>query len=223
MMTDSVPGEYAQPVSSLLPLGEPEELTFAEWPDYVVVYDLTAEHIPDLKRLVMDETYMQPEYLNRPESFAFIHAIRALGQLRDEFGLAFLLELAETEQDSDWIWEQLPYAISLFGPSALPHLEASLEKTKQSITSLTLVDCVEKMAEVHPETRDACIALLKARLEQAADNDEALNGTIISTLVDWKAMETAARHRARLCHRECRSHGHGRLGRCAGRTRPQRT
>ena len=72
----------------------------------------------------------------------------------------------------------------------IQEVEASLEKTKQSITGLTLVDCIERMAELHPETQDACIALLTARLEGAADNHESVNANIISTLVDWKAMDS---------------------------------
>lgn len=190
-MTDTQSGDYQPPVSALLTIGRPGDKTFADWPDYIALHGFTSDHIPELSRLVTDQTYMEPEYDERAEVYAFIHAIRALGQLRDAAALPVLLQIAETEMDSDWIWEQIPYAIALIGPSAIPQLAASLGRTKnQAITGLTVVDCIEKMTEVHPEAREECIAVLTDRLAQAADNDAGVNANIISTLADFKALDS---------------------------------
>lgn len=190
-MNEPQPGVYQPPVSALLTLGRPRDKAFSEWPDYVGTYGLSASDVPELIRLFKDETFLDPEPGKRPEPYAFIHAMRALGQLRDEAALNFLLELAETEEDSDWVWEDVPYTIALMGPSVLPRLEASLERTsKEMVIGLTLVTCLEKMAELHPDTRQVCIDILTRRLEHAADNDDGVNGSIISTLIDLKALDS---------------------------------
>ncbi len=189
-MNDPQPGVYQPPVSALLTLGRPMDRDFSEWTDYVETYGFTPAHIPELIRLFKDETFLNTEPGKQPEPYAFIHAMRALGQLRDETALNFLIELAETEDEIDWVWEDVPYAIALMGPSVLPRLEASLERTsREMLTALTIAACVEKVAELHPEAKDTCVAILTRRLEHAADNDEGLNGSLISTLIDLKAVD----------------------------------
>ncbi|MBZ0300634.1 MAG: hypothetical protein K8J31_12875, partial [Anaerolineae bacterium] len=189
-MAEPQPGVYELPIRALLPLGAPTEMEVAEWPDYVGLYGFTPEHVPELCRLMMDETFMQPEYQERPEAYAFIHAVRALGQLRGEAALSCLIGMAETETDNDWLWDEIPNAVALIGPTALPRLKAALERTAaQFSTGLTLVGCLEKMAELHPEARDECVAILVDQLKQAEGNDEGVNGSMIGTLVDWRVMD----------------------------------
>ena len=187
---ETQPKDYSTPVSQLLTLGKPTGREPETWLDYIELYGFAPEHIPELIRLVQDESFWDSEYEKRSEIYAFVHALRVLGQLQDEGALPFLIELAETEEYSDWIWEALPYVIAMIGPVAIPMLKDSLERMKGIYTGLTVIDCFEKMAIIHPETKAECIAILSERLEKAEENDEGVNASIISTLVDFKAMES---------------------------------
>jgi len=185
------PGIYEPPVSELLTLGRPELFEVDDWPDYIQLYSLTAEHIPELERLLYDKYWWDVEYEDDPAGYGFLHAMRALGQLRDEAAVEILVKLAETEDDNDWIWEEIAYAIALSGPSVLPMLQESLKRVRQEeITGLTVTNCFEVMVELHPETRDEVVAFTTSILEDATENDAGVNAAIIHDLVLFKALES---------------------------------
>ena len=115
--------------------------------------------------------------------------MRALGQLRDESLLPYFIELAETEDNSDWVWEDIPVITSIYGVVAIPMLKEALERQKRHfMTGGTIVSCLEKIALADPETKDECVSVLMGQLERAAENDMGVNGFIVSTLaIDLKA------------------------------------
>jgi hypothetical protein len=192
MSEDKTPDGYLAPVSALLTLGSPKgHRNVDDWPDYVTGFGFTSEHIPELGRLALDSALWEEEYWERPEITAYVHAYRVLGQLRDEAAIPYLIQIIDTEEDSDWVLEEISYAVSLIGPAAIPMLKESLERAKENLfIGMTVVDCFEKMGLIHPETKAECIAILTAKLEKAEGNDPGINGSIVATLViDFKAKE----------------------------------
>src|SRR5437762_4607236 len=90
---------YTSPVDKLLRIGKPEPTDVEDWPDYLEL-DLTTEHIPELLRMLTDKELLEidPE---RPEGWAAVHAMRALGQLRDAAVVEPLLKNSEALLDYD--------------------------------------------------------------------------------------------------------------------------
>ena len=188
---DHPPHDYSPPVSDLLTLGRPSGYQVADWPDYITLYGFTAAHIPELGRLALDQTFCGEEYWERPEGYAFIHAFRALGQLRDAAALPYLIRLAETEEDSDWVWEELPMAVALIGAAALPLLKESLGRTNDNLfTGGTIVTCLEQLGVTQPETQVECSAILTNQLTKTTENDAGINANIIHALVGFRAMDS---------------------------------
>jgi hypothetical protein len=185
---------YQDPIARLLDYGErhmagggPADL---EWLDYVSDLGLTPEHVPELIRLACDATLHTAETEN-PAVWAPTHAWRALGQLRAVEAAAPLLELLRVRADDDWVDIELPYVFGLIGPGALPHVTDFL--ADRSVTTeplISAIKCLVEIAERNPPSRNECIGLLARRLNCGAENDPAVNGFLISALIDLKAAET---------------------------------
>jgi hypothetical protein len=113
---------YPPPVDRLLTYGEADVVEADDWPNYLEL-GLGPEHIPDLIRMATDEKLNKadPDSL---ESWAPIHAWRALGQLRAEAAIEPLLALFDKLEDSEWVAEELPEVLGMIGPAALPALSA---------------------------------------------------------------------------------------------------
>ena len=89
---------YPPPVARLLELGN--KATGATWMDYLEP-GLGPEHVPDLIRMATDEQLNEGD-AERPETWAPVHAWRALGQLRAESAVEPLLEVAGKLEDDDY-------------------------------------------------------------------------------------------------------------------------
>jgi PBS lyase HEAT-like repeat-containing protein len=180
---------YPPPVDQLLTFGEYQRL--AEWPNYMEL-GLGPEHTPDLIRMAVDEE------LNRAESdglemWAPVHAWRALGQLHAEAAIEPLISLFRTidEEDNQWADEELPIVFGLIGPAAMPALTAYLDDPANGLYArIAAVSSLRRIAEVHPETRAECVAILTHRLEEGAAADPTLNGFLLASLLDLKAVES---------------------------------
>ena len=79
-MTDA---NYPPPLDRLLTYGDPGFQNRAEWPNYVEMFQLGPEHVPDLIRMATDADLNEAD-TDSPEVWAPLHAWRALGQLRAE-------------------------------------------------------------------------------------------------------------------------------------------
>jgi HEAT repeat protein len=111
----SVP--YPPPVNRLLSLGREPALR-RTWPDYRHL-GLEARHVPALVRMATDPAlYAAPEKV--PDVWASVHAWRALGQLEASAAAAPLLALLEREMDNPWVTDEVPLALGMIGPAALP-------------------------------------------------------------------------------------------------------
>ena len=65
--------------------------------------------------------------------------------------------------------------------------------TLRSVTTeplITAIKCLKEIAERNPLSRDDCIGILAHRLNCGAENDPAVNGFLISALIDLEAVET---------------------------------
>ncbi len=185
---------YAPPVDKLLTYGDAHEHggNPQDWPEYLEL-GIGPEHIPDLIRMATDEElrWADSESL---EVWAPIHAWRTLGALHAEAAIEPLLSLLKEidENDDDWVQEELPEVYGRIGPAAIPALAAYMaDKTHHLWARVAVVDSLEKIAKMHPESRDECVAILTRQLEQFAENDEELNGFLVSDLVKLKAVEAA--------------------------------
>ncbi|MCA1598013.1 MAG: hypothetical protein LC769_03150, partial [Chloroflexi bacterium] len=147
--------------------------------------------IPDLIRLVGDEVFNEGDP-DSPEVWGPLHAWRALGQLHATEAVAPLLDVLSNNEGDDWVHEELPRVFALIGPAAIPLVAAYLADTSKTLTTrITPVTALEKIAEAHPEARDESVRALARQLESYKDNDPELNGFIISSLVQLKAVEAA--------------------------------
>jgi uncharacterized protein DUF1186 len=191
-MTDaaSTPdASYPSPVDALLSFGDARE-TMAEWPDYGQL-GLGPEHIADLIRMATDPQLNRADEDNQAV-WAPIHAWRALGQLRAAEAVEPLLSLHDTLEDKDWILQELPAVYGLIGSPAVPALSAYLADPEHDLWSrVAAANGLAKIGQRHPEARAAAIAAISSVLERHAEHDEALNGSLVSDLIDLMAVEAA--------------------------------
>lgn len=180
---------YTEPVSKLLKLGRPK---IHEWDDYLLM-GFTREHIPELIRLVEDKElrWMEapadiPDDEDLREWYAQIYAWRTLAQLKAEEAIPALLSILEEidEYGDDWYGEESFEVFPMIGPVAIRPLAEYLADTKHGTWARVAASAsLEKMVNEHPETKEECAAAIVAALQLYKDNDEALNGSLISDLV----------------------------------------
>jgi Protein of unknown function (DUF1186) len=184
-------GSYEPPVDQLLKIGDLR--IRKEWHDYRAL-GIGPENVPDLIRMAVDED-LNNAASESAEAWGFIHAWRALGTLRAESAIPTLVGLLAGQKEgdfNDWITEELPEVLGMIGPAAIPALTKLLEEeTAYQYARIDAAQSLAKIAQRHPEARSECVALLSGMLERAERNDPALNGFIVSELIDLDASEAA--------------------------------
>src|SRR5260370_10619489 len=187
-MTDT---QYAPPVDKLLTLGEADLLTVEKWPDYLAL-GIGPQHIPDLLRMADDEELNNAESDN-VEIWAPVHALRALGQLRDKSTIEPLLKLLTDHEDEEWIQEEMPEVFGLIGSAAIPALAAYLADASHTMYARSYASGgLGIIAERYPDSRTECIEAITRTLERFEENDPELNAFIIGDLAQIKAVDTLA-------------------------------
>jgi hypothetical protein len=182
---------YSAPVNALLHLGEEHIRSNKEWPDYPKLYGFTAEHIPELIQMAIDQglNWAGPE---SQEVWAPVHAWRALGQLRAEAAIEPLLSVFNAMEDDDWLTENMPDVFALIGPAAIPPVQAFLANPENVFyRRWTAASILVKLGQTHPEARTDCVVALEQQLEQFSKNSPDLNGVLVSSLTDLGAKESA--------------------------------
>lgn len=71
---------YQPPVSKLLTYGDLNKMKLKSWPNYVIRLGFTAEHIPELLRMISDRVLWEADS-DSLEVWATAHAWRTLAQL----------------------------------------------------------------------------------------------------------------------------------------------
>jgi hypothetical protein len=185
--SETTAGAYPQPVGLLLSIGKP---LADDWCDFASM-GITAEHIPDLIRLALDEQlYHGPE--NTPEFWAPVHAWRALGQLRAVQAVAPLLTLLQRidEFGDDWIQEDVPLALAGIGaPVIEPTANYLADTGKGEWARIAAAKTLKEIGCAFPDLRGECVAKLAAQLEIFSGQSECLNAFLVSPLWDLHAVE----------------------------------
>ena len=187
---------YEPPVDQLLTLGGDVEAMSQPWPDYPARFGLTADHVPDLLRILADPVLLDLNYEldeDDPRLWAVIHAWRALGQLRAEAAIEPMLALMITLEDVDWLTEEGPEVLGLIGPAAIAPTTAALARTAATaFPAVSYSHALQAIAEHYPETRDIVVAALIAQLELYRHNDPGLNAFLVMHLAKMKVLAAAS-------------------------------
>lgn len=184
---------YTEPVSKLLALGRPDN---RGWQDYLKM-GITREDIPELIRLVEDK---ELRWMESPadlaedgditEWYGQIYAWRALAQLKAEEAIPALLSILQEidEYGDDWYGEESFEVFPMIGPAAIRPLAEYLADTKHGTWARVAASAsLQKMVEAHPETKKECASAIVSALQGYKDNDESLNGSMISDLLQMNA------------------------------------
>lgn len=160
-----------------------------QWPDYGRL--LAPEHADDLIRIATDEGLLCSE-IESPESWAPVHAWRALGQLRSTTAIEPLIGLLSLAERDDWIPSELPKVFAMIGPAAIDPLAEHLgNPTRELFSRASAAESLALIATSHPESRAECVAPLVRVLEAFGDNDLLLNAIVIGCLMDLEAVDAA--------------------------------
>jgi hypothetical protein len=183
---------YTEPVSKLLTLGRPDN---RGWRDYLKM-GITRADIPELIHLVEDKDLRwmeKPDNMSEDEDltewYGQIHAWRALAQLKAEEAIPALLSILHEidEYGDDWYGKESFEVFPMIGPAAVRPLAEYLADTKHGTWArVAASESLQKMVEAYPETKEECAAAIVAALEGFKENDESLNGSMISDLVQMK-------------------------------------
>jgi hypothetical protein len=178
---------YSPPVDQLLKLGDCRRRTR---PPYRVM-GFTPEHVPELIRMSIDSELNWAD-AESDEVWAPIHAWRVLGLLRAEEAIEPLLGLLEEFEDSTWPGEEFPEVFGQIGPAAIPALTRYLtERSHDTWNRATCAGALAKIGAAWPEARGECIATLAGLLEDSAEDDRELLGSVVADLLDLDAVEAA--------------------------------
>jgi len=183
--------KYSHPIAQLLTYGDCREVgnSFDKWPNYLEL-GLTEEHIPQLIQMALDEELNWADSKSL-EVWAPVHAWRTLAQLRAQAAIKPLLALLSLDDDNEWVGEELPYVYGMIGGEAIqPLAEYLADESHRFDPRLTVTSCLERIGKMQPDSRANCVSVLTQQLEKFSANDSELNGFLISSLVDLKALES---------------------------------
>ncbi|MBF1999985.1 MAG: DUF1186 domain-containing protein [Synechococcales cyanobacterium M58_A2018_015] len=185
------PAIYSPPVDALLQLGQKHLRLRQKWTNYPEVYGLTADHIPELIQMAIDQDLNWADS-DRLEVWAPVHAWRALGQLKAEAAIEPLLSIFNEMEDSDWFREEMPEVFALIGPAVLAPVRNFLANPENAFyCRWTAANILVKLGQAHPEVWQDCTAVLAERLEQFSRNSREFNGMVVSCLIDLQAQDAA--------------------------------
>ncbi len=185
--------DYAPPLDQLLTHGPIKNSAEGDWPDYVTLFRLGPDQIPELIRMATDHELRWSEepgyYENSVAYWAPVYAWRALGQLRAAAASASLLAVL-AEPDDEWAASDLPAVYALIGSPALPALTAYLDDhTHEMYARAVVLTALTRLAQAQPAARAAGIAVLLQQLAHALTDDPTFSGFIIGELTDLQATE----------------------------------
>lgn len=167
---------------------EPPALRSADWPDYRQ-FGIGPEHVPDLLAMMEDESLLDADQ-ESPESWATLHAWRAVGQVGGTEAIAPLIALLDPREEWDIFNEEITEVFGLIGAAALPALAAFLlDSSHMMFARVTAANAIAAIGRLHPETRARCIAILAECLASYAENEPDFNSMVTSALLDLEAVE----------------------------------
>jgi len=182
---------YVPPISHLLELGN----AWNTHHDYGPEYGITVDDIPELRRLLFDETlYGIGEHEDEDDNhgWGYIHAMLALGQLKTLEALKILIEATIILTDHDGVWDSIPEAMGNMGPAGLSLLAEAFRQHRQDfLKSAPFLGAIGEIGKQYPEAEVQSIQTLTELLSEHAENSAEMNGSIIAELMDLHAVEAA--------------------------------
>lgn len=180
-------------IAQLYKLGNPrdlkEETNSIGWHD-CLQYGFTEEDIPELISLLTNKSLDESE--DEMEMWAPLYAWRTLGQLGAVEAVEPLISLLNywIDIDNDWGLTEVIDVMGMIGATAInPLTKFMLNDENREYARNTIPECLEKIVEYDPECRNDVIE--QFRLYTSAPNVDlgTLNGLLICSLVDLKAVE----------------------------------
>jgi yecA family protein len=166
-------------------------------PDWNERVDYTAlgvgpAHESELIGIATDPTLLQAE-MHSAESWAPVHAVRSLGELRSDRAVAPLLEaLASGAMDDDWMAHEVPEALAAIGsPAVSPLLAFAGDRSRGFYARMVAVEGLGAIGGRRDADRQACIDGLTRILEGSGDEDPSFNAMVIGELVELDARDAA--------------------------------
>lgn len=184
---DEPTAAYAPPVSQLFSLGKDRPENSAGT-DYAAL-GIGRDDIPALVAMVTDPRLNQSA--DPQECWAPVHAWRALGELRAVEAIDPLIQLRFELSDDDYIANELPRVMERIGRAAIPSLTDALARPGNVFARASMADAIGRIGATDPEVRDECAAILARQLENFEQQHRALNGLLVSALLDVEAVEHA--------------------------------
>jgi HEAT repeat protein len=182
---------YSSPVDKLLSYGDCSKIK--EMPNYVEELGFISQHIPDLIRMATDEELLADvDETENLQTWAPVHAVRVLGQLRAVEAIQPLINLFGTFEEDDRMSIELPDALAAIGTAAIKPLEAYiLEPSHDAYQKADAASALTRIAQKYPEVRDQCVLIMTNLLNNFAENDPDTNAFLVGELVDLQADEAA--------------------------------
>ncbi len=180
---DALCASFAPPVAALLELGEPS--LGASWPNYVATHGFTAEHVPELLRLLAAPE-LDDYPAESPRAWASLYVTRVLGQLRSAAAIEPLIEFGRRHDDDEWL--NLEIVFELIGPAAIDALARWLRTPVPSTLDwMTPIAALIRIATAHPAARERIIAELGALLVHFDSRPPELNAMLCDALCELDA------------------------------------
>lgn len=190
--------DYSEPVARLLTEGECSSDTSQPWLDYQSL-GIRDRDIPDLIQMATDQALYDLD-ANALETWAPIHAWRALGQLGATGAVNPLLQQANEYVDEegwwDWMAMELPTVFAMIGESILPNLVTVIhDRTRSSWARVIALDGLTALAQRSEESngsvRQQCIAALLEELAYFVENPPEFNSFVIGALSKLRVVTAA--------------------------------
>jgi hypothetical protein len=184
----SLRSSYRSPVDTLFNLAAPRS---GVWLDYAE-YGIGSDHVDDLVRMATDPDLLWAE-MDTPESWAPVHAWRALGQLRASIAVDSLVELLPHVERDDWIGSELPRVFESIGASSIGALSDYVEnESNGTFDRGVAAEALVRIARADGAYRGEIVETLSAVLARYDRNDPLLNSLVMGCLVDLGAVEKAS-------------------------------
>jgi HEAT repeat protein len=185
--------EQPPAIQNLARLGSTGVWEKREWADYRSL-GIGPKHIPTLIEILTQIDTFWEDDEDSPESWAPLHAWRALGQLQAVEALPAMTGLLRLidEEGIDLVQEDLPDAFGLMGPEAVAPLSEYLQNEDNWMWArLAAADGLKQLGSNFPKARDGAIRSLAQTLEHFNSNNDTFNGFLIEYLAGLKAVEAS--------------------------------
>lgn len=172
---------------TLFAIGE-TSLDVNQWPNYLE-HGFDEQDVPALLALVADQSLLAATGDSK-EVWVPLHAWRTIGQLGSESAIEPLIALFDALVDDDWAIHELPSVMGMIGRPALEPLARYLnEVDHDEFARVMAAESLREIAQHHPELRGEVLEHYKHYITHADTTAHAVNGLLITCLLDLGATE----------------------------------